>query len=99
MIHRPTKLLHTVHLGHFRVAAGADGGNEALEAAIGRVIDDPAALLVLVHLLHLGIEPRPRVQPVLLPDLTHLADDLLAVRIAALPLARGVEPVREGMDL
>ena len=33
---------------HFGVTTASDGGHDALEAAVKRVIDDSAALLVLI---------------------------------------------------
>ena len=36
------------YMGHFGFAAAADGGHDSVEAAVRRVVDDPAALLVFV---------------------------------------------------
>jgi len=52
---------------HLWVATSANRRDDAVETAVGRVIDDPAALLVLVDLLDFGLELGPRVEPVLLP--------------------------------
>ncbi|TKW51861.1 hypothetical protein CTA1_1114 [Colletotrichum tanaceti] len=70
----------TRELGHLGFTAGADSGDDALKVAIGRVVDDPSALLVLVDLLGGGVELGPGFQAVLFPELLHLAENLLSVR-------------------
>lgn len=85
---------------HLGLAAGANGGNQAVKGAQRRVVvDDPARLLVLLDALDLDAELGVLVQVVALPELLDLADDLLAVGIAALPLDGGVEAVHERVDL
>lgn len=86
-------------VGHLDVAAGADGGDQAVEAAVGRVVDDPAGLVVLVRLVDPEVEPGLVLEVVPAPELLGLVDDLLAVGISALPLDRGVESVHDGVDL
>lgn len=74
-------------------------GNKTVEMAVGSVVDDPSAFLVLVNLVHLGVELCPGVKAVGLPDLSNLAEDLLAIRVASLPLNGRKESVHERMDL
>jgi len=86
-------------MGDLAVAAGADGGDDAVEGFICTIVDDPAATVVLGDARGLGVEARARVEAVALPELAYLADDLLAVGVAACPADRRVEAVHERVDL
>lgn len=91
MVNRPLKLLDTVNMRHLGITTSADGGNDALEVTIGGVVDDPAALSVLVDLLDPRLELGALIQPVRLPDMPHLAEDLLPVGVSAIPANRRVK--------
>lgn len=93
------ELLLAGDVGGFGVAAGSDGGDYAVEAAVGWVVDNPAALIVLIYLFHLCIECCLLVEMVLLPHLGDLVDNLLAVGVAAAPVDGGEEAVHERVDL
>ncbi|KAK5633474.1 hypothetical protein RRF57_009188 [Xylaria bambusicola] len=73
-------------MGHLGVSAGTDCGNDAIETAIGGVVDDPAAMVVLVYLLDPLFKFGPRIKTVLLPYHLYLAKDLLTVGIPSIPL-------------
>lgn len=84
---------------HLDLATRANGGDEAVEATIRRTIDDPPAVAVLRDTPDLGVELGLLVEPVALPELANLLDDLLPVGIATLPLHGRVEAIHEGMNL
>lgn len=84
---------------HLGVATRANGSDDAFEASPGRIVDDPPAELVLVHLVDLDVELGLVLEAVALPELLDLADNLLAVGVAALPPDGRVEAVHQGMDL
>ena len=83
----------------FGVAAASDSGHDAVEAAVRRVIDDPAGLLVLINRGDAGVEFGAGLQAVAFPELGYLGDDLLAVGVAGGPADGGVETVHYAMDL
>lgn len=82
VINFPLELLHAWKSRHLGIPACAHCGNQALEAAIGRVIDDPAALIVLVRLGDLEVESRLALETVALPQQPELFDDFLAIWVA-----------------
>lgn len=84
---------------HFGITAASNGGHDAVEAAIGRVVDDPAALFVLIYGGDAGIEFGAVLQAVAFPELGYLGDDLLAVGVAGGPANGGVETIHYAMDL
>ena len=87
------------YMGHFRLAAASNSGHNAVEAAIGRVVDYPAVLLVLVNGGDAGVEFSAVLQAVAFPELGYLGDDLLAVWVAGAPADGGVETVHYAVDL
>ena len=87
------------YVRHFGLAAAADGGYDAVEAAVGGVVDDPAALLVFVDGGDAGIEFGAGLQAVSFPELGDLGDDLVAVGVAGGPADGGVETVHYAVDL
>ena len=46
------------YLRHFGLATAPDRSYHTIEAAIGRIVDGPASLLVLVDLSHTSMEFR-----------------------------------------
>ena len=44
------------YMRHFGITAASDGGHDAVEAAVRRIVDDPAALLVFEYGGDAGIE-------------------------------------------
>lgn len=93
------KLFHAWELGHLGFTTGTDSGDDAFEVAIGRVVDDPSALLILVDLFHGCVELGACFKSVFLPKLLYLAQDLLSIGIPAFPLDRGVEAEHHGVNL
>ena len=87
------------YVRHFGIAAASDGGHYAVEAAVRRVVDDPAALLVFEYGGDAGIEFGAVLQAVAFPQLGYLGDDLVAVRVAGGPVDGGVETVHYTVDL
>ena len=86
-------------MGDFGLAAGSDGGHDAVETAVGGVVDQPAALLVFVYGGDSGVEFGAVFEAVLLPQLGDLGDDLLAVWVAGAPLYGREEAVHDAVDL
>ncbi len=84
---------------HFGIAAASDGGHNAVEAAVRRIVDDPAALLVLRDGGDAGVEFGAVLQAVAFPELGYLGDDLVAVGVAGGPVDGGVETVHYAVDL
>lgn len=93
------ELVRAVKVDHLWLATSANGRDETLVATVGGVVDDPSALLVLIHLVDPEVERRVLVELVQLPQLLNLLDNLRLVRVALLPVDGGVEPVHERMDL
>ena len=87
------------YMRHFGLAAASNGGHDAVEAAVRGVVDDPAALLVLVHGGDAGVEFGAVLQAVAFPELGYLGDDLLAVGVAGGPVDGGVETIHYAVDL
>ena len=87
------------YMGHFWFAATADGGHDSVEAAVRRVVDDPAALLVFIDGRDTGVEFGAVLQAVAFPELGDLGDDLVAVGVAGGPVDRGVKTVHYTVDL
>lgn len=50
------ELVRSLERGHDGITTGANSSDEAVEPAVARVIDDPAALLVLIRLVDLEVE-------------------------------------------
>jgi hypothetical protein len=98
MVDLTLKLVHALHVWHFRGAACTNGGNDTVESSLRRIVDNPSSLF-LVNLFHLCVESRALLQAVVVEELLHLGDNLFAVRVSFLPLDRGVETVHQGMDL
>jgi len=84
---------------HFVVATCAYCGDDAVVAAEGRVIDDPAALVIFVDFLNWRVEVRFGFETIAFPERSYLGDDLLLVGVAACPPDGGVEPVHDAVDL
>ena len=87
------------YVGHFGIAAAADGGHDAVEAAVRGVVDYPAALSVFVDGGDAGVELGAVLQAVAFPQLGYLGDDLVAVGVAGGPADGGVETVHYAVDL
>ena len=87
------------YVRHFGFAAAADGGYDAVEAAVGWVVDDPAALLVFVDGGDAGVEFGAGLQAVAFPELGYLGDDLVTVGVAGGPSDGGVETVHYAVNL
>ena len=87
------------YMRHFGVAAAADGGHDAVEATVGRIVDDPAALLIFEYGGDAGVQFGAVLQAVAFPQLDYLGDDLVAVGVAGGPVDGGVEPVHYTVDL
>ena len=81
------------------ITASSNRGDHAVVAALRRVVDDPAALLVLVDFLDARVEASLVLQAVALPQGLDLVDDLLAVGIAFGPLDGGVESIHQAVNL
>lgn len=99
MVDLAFELVQTGDIGHLDVATRAHGSNQAFKAAVGRVIDDPTGVFVLVRLGNLEVESGLFLEAVPLPELGDLIYDLLPVWISALPFDRRMESVHDGMDL
>lgn len=93
MVNFTSEVLGTLELGHDGVAARSNSGNEAVEAAVGRVIDDPALLFVEICFVHFEVEASAFLEAVAVPELADLGDDLVTIGISALPLDGRVEAV------
>lgn len=93
------KILHALHMGYYWVPTGSNGSNDPFESSVLGVIDNPAAVLVFIHLVDLGIELRLAIQAIPFPELLYLTDNLLPVWISALPFDGGMEPVGKRVDL
>ena len=87
------------YMGHFGVTAASNGGHDAVEAAVRRIVDYPAALLVLIDGGDAGVEFGAVLQAVAFPELGYLGDDLLAIGVARAPVDGGVETVHYAVDL
>ena len=87
------------YMRYFGLAAASNGGHDAVETAVRRVVDDPAALLVLVNGGDAGVEFGAVLQAVAFPELGYLGDDLLAVGVAGGPVDGGVETIHNAVDL
>ena len=77
----------------FGRSACPDGGKDTVEAAIRRVVDDPARLFVFVDLGDSGIELSLVFQAIPMPELTDLIDDLVLLRVPLVPPDGGMESV------
>ena len=68
------KILHALHMGYYWVPTGSNGSNDPFESSVLGVIDNPAAVLVFIHLVDLGIELRLAIQAIPFPAVsyTHL---------------------------
>ena len=87
------------YMRYLGLAAASNGSHDAIEAAVRRVVDDPAALLVLVNVGDAGVEFGAVLQAIALPELGYLGDNLLAVGVAGGPVDGGVETVHNAVDL
>lgn len=87
------------YMGHFGLATAADGGHDAVEAAVRWVVDDPAALLVFIDGGDAGVELGAVLQAVAFPELGYLGDDLMAVGVARGPVNGGMETVHYAVYL
>lgn len=57
MVHFTLELLHARNLWHLGCAARANCNNDPLEATVGGIVDNLAAVMVLVDAVDLLIEP------------------------------------------
>lgn len=93
VVYLALEAVHAVHARHLGITTGADGGDEAVEAAIRGVIDDPPAAVVLGRPVDLEVEARLAVEAVELPQVADLAEDLGLVGVVTLPANGRVETV------
>lgn len=93
MIDRSVKVVHASDLGHLGITTSSNGGDDTSKPSKRGIVDNPFALIILVNLLNLGVESSPLLEAVALPKLSDLAEDLLAIGIAAVPLDGGMEAV------
>lgn len=82
-----------------RLSACAHSRDETVKSAVGRIIEYPAAVLILVHLVDLGLELCLALEAIFLPQLSDLTEDLLPVWITPIPLDAWMKPVHHGVDL
>lgn len=93
------ELLLAGDVGHLGVSAGSDGSDDTIKAAVGRVVDNPAAIVVLVDFLNAGVELGALLETIKLPKLGDLADDLPTIGISSTPLHGGMKTVHDAVDL
>jgi hypothetical protein len=87
------ELIHAGDMWHLSISAGSNRCDNAIKPTFGSVVNNPATFLILVDLLNLSVELCLLFEAVSFPELGNLANDLLTVGVAALPLDRGVESV------
>lgn len=96
----PLELFHAWDVRHLGITTGSNGCNQAVIVPEGRiVVDKPTALIILLDTIDFDAEFCLFFKVVFFPDLLDLADNLLAVGIAALPFDGGMESVHEGVNL
>jgi hypothetical protein len=93
------EVLLTRNVWHLGSSAGAYSSEYTIEAAIGRVIDDPTVLFVLVDLLYLGVESGLVFELVSVPKISDLLDDLRLLGVPSIPVDGRVEAVHKTVDL
>lgn len=72
---------------------------DTVKAAVGWIVDDPSSLVVFIDSLNLRIEDGLLIEAITFPDLFYLPHDLVAFRVAAGPLDRGLESIHKRVDL
>lgn len=82
-----------------RLATCAHSGDETVKSAVGWIVEYPAPIVILVHLVDLGIELCFALEAVLFPQLSNLTKNLLPVWIPTVPLDTWMKPVHDGVDL
>lgn len=85
--------------GNLGLSTCAHGGDETFKLSMLGMVDDPSAIVVLVHALDPDLELGNLVQAIPPPQLLDLVQDLLAVRVASTPTDRRVEAVHGRVDL
>ena len=93
------EVLLTRQRGHLGIAACANSSDHAVKASVLWVVDDPAPVLILIHLLEFGLELSLLLQTIFLPQLLDLADNLLAIRIPICPVHGRVEAIHHTVNL
>lgn len=99
MINLALEVLLSWNMDHLRIATGANGSHYTVKPAIGRIVDDPPTLDILVNFVDFGVESRLVLKSVRMPEICDSADDLLSVGIASLPLDRRVKAIQQTMNL
>ena len=99
VVYLPLKLVHAGDMGNFRIAARPDRRDDTVKTTIGRVVDNPAPFIILIHFFDPSVKFSLRFEAIALPELGDLGDDLFTVGVAAAPLHAGVEAVHYGVDL
>ena len=99
VIYLALELLLAWNMGHFGFSACTNRRNDAIEAPVGGVVDDPSSLIILVDLCDVCIKLCTLIEPVSLPKLLDLGDDLFAIRVATTPSHGGMKSVHEAVDL
>lgn len=78
---------------NFSLATRSNSYDEAVKAALGGVVDNPAALLITIDGFYFLVEPGLVFEVVATPELLDLAEDLVAVGVALFPADAGVEAI------
>lgn len=99
MINLSLEVVHALDSRHLRITTCSDSGDEAIEAAVRRVINYPPALIILRRAMHFEIEPGLVLEAIALPQLTDLGQDFTLVGVTSLPLNRRMEAIHCGMKL
>lgn len=84
---------------HFGITTSADGTEDSVEPAVGRVVDDPATFVILVNVVNLGIENGFFLESIKFPNLADLVNKLISLWIAARVLDFGMKPVFYAVNL
>lgn len=99
MVNLALEFVLSRNMRHLSISTCTNCSNDAFESSQRRVVDDPAAIGVLIDFLDSSIETGFRFERVFLPKLRDLGYDLLAVGIAVVPVDGGVEAVHYRVDL
>lgn len=76
MIDLTLERINTFKLGLGRVTASPYGSNDAIEPAVGGIINDPSSLFILVGSVDLKMELGALLEAVRLPQLADLFQNL-----------------------
>ena len=99
MIDGSVEVLLPWEMWTLRVATSDNASDDAVKAAIGLIVDDPAVMSIFVDFFYFCVEDGLLIQSVLPPECSNLSHNILPTWISRRPIDTWVDPIHQRVNL